>query len=109
MNYCEKGYQMTSISASPSVSGMQAAQARINVSAHNIANSQTKEFQRQEVIQQTIATGGVTAQIAKAAQAEVSLEKDLVDQLAAKNAFLANLQLFRTQEKMMGTLLDERA
>jgi hypothetical protein len=32
----------------------------------------------------------------------------MVSQLQAKNAFLANLAVFRTHNKMMGTLLDKK-
>jgi flagellar hook protein FlgE len=97
------------ISASPSVSGMQAAQTRISVSANNIANTQTNEFYRQEVIQQTNPNGGVTAQVIKTPQPGNALEKDMVEQLAAKNEFLANLQVFKSQNKMLGSLVDLKA
>ena len=38
-----------------------------------------------------------------------SLESDVVGLLQAKNAFLANLAVFRAGDRMMGALLDIRA
>lgn len=35
-----------------------------------------------------------------------ALETDLVGQLAAKSHFLANLAVFKTNDRMMGALLD---
>lgn len=99
---------MASIS-SIALSGMQAAQTRLQGSAHNIANLQNGDFHRQEVTQETQAGGGTTARIGRAAAAGSALETDVVAQLEAKNAFLANLAVFRTGNKMLGTLFDEKA
>jgi flagellar hook protein FlgE len=38
-----------------------------------------------------------------------SLETDVVSQLQAKNAFLANLAVFKTSDKMAGALLNIQA
>jgi hypothetical protein len=43
------------------------------------------------------------------ARAGHALERDVVDQRAAKNAFLANLAVFRTADDRAGTLLDLRS
>jgi flagellar hook protein FlgE len=66
------------------LSGLSAAQATLRVSAHNVAN------------------------LATDAPCD-ALETDVVAQLQAKNAFLANLAVFRTHDRMMGELLDARA
>lgn len=99
---------MASIS-SIALSGMRAAQTRLDASAHNVANLQTEGFHRQEVAQLEQAEGGTTTRISRAAAAQSALETDLVDQLEAKNAFLANLAVFRTSNKMLGALFDEKA
>jgi flagellar hook protein FlgE len=99
---------MASIS-SISLSGMQAAQTRLQASAHNIANAQTEGFHRQEVQQQEQAEGGTATSISRAASDQSALESDMVAQLEAKNSFLANLAVFRTSNKMLGTLFDEKA
>ncbi len=91
-------------------SGLQAAELRLQSSAHNVANLQTEDFHRQEVRQQALADGnGVEASVGRAAEAGPALEADVVDQLAAKNAFLANLAVFRTGDRLLGTLLDSQA
>jgi len=91
-------------------SGLQAAESRLQSSAHNIANLQTEGFHRQELRQQALAGGsGVETTIGRAPEAGPALEADVVDQLAAKNAFLANLAVFRTGDRVLGTLLDSEA
>ena len=99
---------MASVS-SISLSGMNAAQALLDSSAHNVANSSTPEFRRQQVVQTEQKDGGVSAEIAKSENEGHALETDLVAQLQAKNAFLANLSVFKTSNQMAGALLDKTA
>lgn len=89
---------------------MQAAQVRMGASAHNIANTQTEDFHREEVLQQARpALGGTEATVRRAPEAGHQMEQDVVDQLAAKNSFLANLAVFKAGDKMLGTLIDSQA
>ncbi len=88
------------------LSGMSAAQSRLHASAHNIANLGTTPFTRQQVVQAEQAAGGVSTSLRQLPQAGSALEADLVSQLEAKNAFLANLAVFRAQDRMAGSLLD---
>lgn len=99
---------MTSIS-SISLSGMRAAQTQLNATAHNIANLSTKGFSRQEVSLTAQPQGGVSAALTTASQQGASLETDMVTQLQAKNTFLANLAVFKTQDTMAGALLNLQA
>lgn len=92
-----------------SLSGLQAAQTRLNASAHNIANGQTEGFRRLEVQQQPQVNGGVSTQVNRAATPSAELTTDIVDQLQAKNSFLANLSVFKTSERMLGSLFDAKA
>ncbi len=92
-----------------SLSGMHAAQSLLDSSAHNVANSSTPEFRRQQVVQTEQKDGGVSSAIAKSANEGHALESDLVAQLQAKNAFLANLAVFKTGNQMAGALLDKSA
>ncbi|MEG2999197.1 MAG: flagellar basal body protein [Comamonas sp.] len=94
--------------ASIAQSGMQAAQQRLNASAHNVANQQTAGFRRQQVEQQAVPEGGVTAQTVRGPEG-VALEEEAVEQISASYAYLANLQVLRTNDRMQGQLLDERA
>ncbi|WP_313571281.1 flagellar basal body protein [Comamonas terrigena] len=94
--------------ASIAQSGLQAAQQRLNASAHNVANQQTEGFRRQHVAQQAVPEGGVTAKTVRGQQG-VALEQEAVEQISASYAYLANLQVLRTNDRMQGALLDERA
>ena len=108
----------TPSAASIGLSGMRAAQLRLDASAHNVANAQTPGFQRQQVAQ-TVAqpvTGGVRAQVApEAAQmAQGSngvnrLAEDMVEQRMSLYSFAANLRTVQTQDAMLGALLDVQA
>jgi len=46
--------------------------------------------------------------VREASTAGNALEQDVVTQLQAKNSFIANLAVFKTQDKMAGALLDTR-
>ena len=91
------------------LSGMQAAQTQLDVAAHNVANAQTPGFRRQQAALTAQPEGGVQARVTTLAQPGPALETDLVAQLQAKNAFLANLAVFRTSNRMAGALLDDQA
>lgn len=78
----------------------------MQVSAHNVANLGTDNFRRQELLPTTNRSGGVATSIRQAAQPGNAIETDLVNQLQAKNAFLANLAVFRANDRMAGSLLD---
>jgi flagellar basal body rod protein FlgF len=91
------------------LSGIQAAQTRLDAAAHNIANLDTPGFRRQEVSQSPRSGGGVATTSTLARQPGPALETDLVAQLQAKNAFLANLAVFKTGIAVAGAMLDEQA
>lgn len=93
--------------SSIALSGMTAAQALLGTAAHNIANSNTTGFVRQQTTLTAQPQGGVTAQVSAADLSGEALVTDVVAQLQAKNAFLANLAVFKTQDKMAGILLDQ--
>lgn len=95
--------------SSIALSGMQAAQTQLRASAHNVANLQTDNFRRQEVQQTARSQGGVDTEVVRAAGLGPDLVRDVVDQLQAKNAFLANLAVFKASDKLAGALLDTRA
>ena len=90
-------------------SGLQAAQARLGASAHNVANGNTPGFKR--VLPQATAQpqGGVQVTLSRAATEGPDITQDVVDQLSAKQAFAANLAVLKTADQVMGSLLDTRA
>lgn len=101
---------MTSISSIGS-SGLQAAQLRLDASAHNVANMNTPNYRRQVVAQEEAeGSAGVRASVLRQQEAEaVALEKEAVEQMSATYAFKANLQTIKAQDEMMGSLLDVKA
>ena len=88
-----------------SLSGMDAALVHLGASAHNIANLNTDGFARQEVSQSTTNGGGTLATVSASGPGN-NLATDMVQQLQAKNDFLANLSVFKTSDQMIGNLLD---
>ena len=91
------------------LSGMNAAQTQLNASAHNIANMNTANFRRQEVTQTAQAQGGVSAAVGTATVAGSAPVVDVVTQLQAKHAFIANLAVFKAHDRTAGALLNESA
>ena len=92
--------------SSIALSGMNAARVALDSSAHNIANLNTPGFRRQLVEQRSADGGGVESSVTRATSAGDAPEADTVGLLASKNAFLANLAVFRTQDRMLGSLID---
>lgn len=103
--------------ASTGLSGMRAAQLRLDTSAHNVANVLTPGFQRQQVAQTAQpGSGGVMAQVgrepatlAQGADGFDRLAEDMVEQRMSLYSFAANLRTVQTQDAMLGALLDVRA
>jgi flagellar hook-associated protein FlgK len=107
----------TTSAASIGLSGMRAAQLRLDASAHNVANAQTPGFQRQQVSKTAQpANGGVTAQVGREAASLGRgsdgfnrLAEDMVEQRMSLYSFAANLRTVQTQDAMLGSLLDVQA
>ena len=88
------------------LSGLNAAQLRLDSAAHNVANAQTPGFRRQQVLQQAQPEGGVQAEIAAQRQTGGSLEADAVEQMSASYTYQANLRTVKVQDEVLGSLLD---
>lgn len=101
---------MASISSIGS-SGLQAAQLRLDASANNVANMNTQGYRREVVAQEEVAeSAGVRATVQREQGANgVALEQEAVEQMSSTYAFRANLQTIKTQNEMMGSLLDVTA
>ncbi len=90
-----------------SLSGMNAAQTRLDVSAYNIANLSTQNFTRQAVTQSDSANGGASVSLTSSPTGTGNnLEADMVEQLQSKNTYLANLSVFKAKNDMMGALIN---
>ena len=99
---------MNSLS-SIALSGMQGAQLRVASAGHNIANAATPAFRRQLVLQQAIEGGGVATTVARAPAAGDALAEDLVALKLGEHLYQASLQVLRTRDRLLGSLLDETA
>lgn len=95
--------------ASIALSGLHAASTSLASSAHNIANAQTPGFRRQLTAQAAQPEGGVRVSLTQAAEAGESLAEDVVQQMVARHAFEANVLTLKTQDRMLGSLLDVHA
>lgn len=96
------------------LSGMRAAQQRLDTHAHNIANAATPGFQRQTVVQTAQpGAGGVIASVrrepAGGSEFGTQLAEDLVGQRVSLYSFAASLKTVQTQDDMLGALLDIKA
>jgi hypothetical protein len=95
------------------LSGMRAAQLRLDPHAHNIATAQTPDYRRQVTAQTARPdAGGVDTQIGREAGASPPLSRladDLVGERLSRFSFAANLRTVRTEDRMLGALLDLRA
>jgi len=88
-------------------SGMRSAQTRLAVSAHNVANLLTDGFRPQRAVQTSRAAGGAEAAVETAPAPEpVSLEHEILDQIAAKTQFQASARVFAVGAELKGRLLD---
>lgn len=106
-------------------SGLQAAQARLGAAASNVANAQTLGYRRQTVEAQavgaptgrmggaagagTAAGQGVAVRTGQASQPGSNLVQDVVAQVSARQAFVANLGVLKTSSDTLGSLLSVRA
>jgi flagellar hook protein FlgE len=92
------------------ISGLHAAQWRLDSSAHNVANMNTNGFRRQTVTQEDAPDlGGTRVSVGQAPEEGVALEQEMVDQMSATYAFKANLKTIQTQDEILGSLLDTKA
>jgi flagellar hook-associated protein FlgK len=87
-------------------SGMSAAQARLQVSAHNLANLSTVGFQRQHLAQTTERPTGAGVSVVPASEPGTAASVDIVALLQAEADFMANLAVFLAGDRLKGSLLD---
>jgi flagellar hook-associated protein FlgK len=88
-------------------SGLAAAQTRLG----NIANRDSEGYRRMSVDSREAAGGGVIASVRRESEPSGSdgLVTDLVDAMEARQGFAANLKVLKTQDSLIGSLLDVRA
>jgi flagellar hook protein FlgE len=100
------------ISFDASVSGMQAAALRQDVTANNVANINTPGFEQTTAYQTDVVPQGTrVSHLAKtpnssSAASNTDLVKEVKEQKINKAAFQADLNVIKVKDRMMGTLLD---
>jgi flagellar basal body rod protein FlgC len=108
------------------LSGLNAAQTRLNVSANNIANLTTPDAPAKEAVARSVQVGGVVVDVRDKSPAtiavpssdgggdtiqlpNVSLEQEVTKQLTASYDYKANLKIIKTQRDMDRSLLNIQA
>jgi len=90
-------------------SGLAAAQTRLQVAAHNVANSATEGFVRQAVQAGTAASGGVSTRVVDGGDGSaLPMAEDLLNAKQASYEFAANLKMVKAEFAMLGSLIDDR-
>lgn len=91
------------------LTGLNAAERRLAVSAHNTANANTPNFSAQRVVQSSVAGGGVRTDVVDIVGQGVSLEEEIIEQNLSTYTFQANLKVIQVQKELDRTLLDINA
>jgi flagellar basal-body rod protein FlgC len=86
-------------------SGLQAFTAKLDVTANNIANSNTDNFSPSRVNMVERQNGGVDAMVVKTGD-QVDISREAVEMLSTINGFKANLQVMKVDKEMNKSLLD---
>jgi flagellar basal-body rod protein FlgC len=106
------------------LSGLTAFSTQIDVTAHNVANVNTDGFKKSHVQLVSVETGGVLPVVRKDDSAgptilrdigygptqvelsNVDLGQETVNQIIGQRGFEANLNLLKTADELLGSLLD---
>ncbi len=105
------------------LSGIQAGGRVLGASAHNIANAQTENFKRTQATLEESPSGGVLVSLSQDQRpgpqlptgddpfsfrqgSNVELEEEIVNTLQATHLVEANLASIRTQDEVLGSILD---
>ncbi|HNY29122.1 MAG TPA: flagellar basal body rod C-terminal domain-containing protein [Candidatus Sumerlaeota bacterium] len=76
------------------------------VSANNLANQQTDDFEPSSTVYLSGAAGSVQASVASSGSHEVDIPTEMVNMASSRRAIEANLAVIRTSDKTLGVLLD---
>ena len=104
--------------SSASLTGMNAAATSVRVTANNVANFRSEDFQASRLDQVDQADNGGTRATRITASEEqalppggsnTNLERDMVSLIRDEASYAANAAVIRTDNQMMGTLMDMKA
>ncbi len=96
------------MSITTTLSGLQAAQKRVAVSATNIASSGAENFKALDLRLRGDNAGGVISDVVERQPqtADVSYDEELVQTQTGVNDFQANATVLAVQKKLVGSLLN---
>jgi len=95
---------------SSNISSIQSHQTMMNVNAHNVANVNTDKFVPSTTTMSDMGNS-VSANVTSASNngspnSQTDLSKELPDQIIVEDVTAANVTAIKTQDEMLGTLLD---
>ncbi len=101
------------MNVSSNISSLQAHQTMMNSSANNVANVNSEKYVPTDVRMQS-SENSVTANVRRAddngsVNSQTDLSKELTDQIIVEDVTAANVAAIRTQDEMLGSLLDTKA
>ncbi len=76
------------------------------VSAHNLANLQTDDFEPSSTVYLSNASGSVQASVAPSGAEQPDIPTEMVNMASSRRAIEANLAVIRASDKTLGVLLD---
>ncbi|OGC64428.1 hypothetical protein A2274_02620 [candidate division WWE3 bacterium RIFOXYA12_FULL_43_11] len=96
-----------------SVSALQVTQTRQNVVAHDVANINTDGFSESKVIQKEMSPSGVsvadirkTPNTSPTGYSNTDLAEESKEMIVNKKTYSANAAVIKTQDRMMGELIN---
>jgi flagellar basal-body rod protein FlgC len=95
----------------PSVSAMQASTLRMDISAHDVANINTPGFSQSRPVQTSLKPGTEISAIQKMESpspdfSATDLAEERVEQIKSEKDFAANAAVIKTQDKMLGEVVN---
>ncbi len=98
---------------STNISSIQSHQRMMNVNANNVANVNTDGFVPSDT-RMSSSQGSVTANTRQAddngsLKSQTNLSKEIPDQIIVQNVTAANVSAIKTQDEMLGSLIDMKA
>lgn len=109
---------------SSALSGLNALQKRVNVTAHNTANVLTEGYKKSRVVMEEAHAQGVNARVETVntpgprierdtpegkrmvEQSNVDLEDEIVTSMTTTRAYQANLRVIQAEDRRLGKFLD---
>ena len=88
------------------LSGLNAFSTSLSVTANNVANSISSNFKPSETVMESVAGGGVTAEVQPSGENTVNISSEMVNLLVSKNGFEANLKTLEAGEEMAKKTID---